>query len=95
MLSITQNAVDVLRTLLSDHGARPHAGLRLMVNNDTPGEPGFQLTLVDAPTPGDQVAAADPPVYVAPTAIGALRDQILDADMPADPASLRVIPRAA
>jgi Fe-S cluster assembly iron-binding protein IscA len=95
MFTITDTAVGVLREVLARTDRPAGTGLRLMVNDETPGEPGFQLTLVEQPTPGDQVAAADPLVFVAPAAIGALRDQVLDADGPGDPMSLRVIPRAA
>jgi Fe-S cluster assembly iron-binding protein IscA len=95
MLTITDTAVGVLRGVLARTGRPAGAGLRLVVNDETPGEPGFQLTLVDSPTPGDHVAAADPLVFVAPTAVAALRDQVLDADTQDDPVGLRVVPRAA
>jgi Fe-S cluster assembly iron-binding protein IscA len=95
MLEITDTAAGVLRDVLAQTATPAGSGLRLIVNDDTPGEPGFQLSLVDGPAPGDRVAAADPPVFVAAAAIGALRDQVLDAGAAGDPLSLRVVPRAA
>ena len=95
VLTITDAAAGVLRGVLRDAEHPTGAALRLVVNDETPGEPGFQLSLVDAPTPGDRVAGAAPPVFVAPAAVPALRDQMLDADTPGDPLSLRVVPRAA
>lgn len=93
MFTITDDAAHVLRGLL--HAGGREAAIRVTPNDDTPGEPGFQLSLVDRPAPGDARAAADPPVYLAPGAAAALRGQSLDAESGAGPAELRIIPHAA
>lgn len=92
MLIITAAAAAILQELLRRNQA---TGLRLVPADETPGEPGFRLSLVDGPAPGDRAAADDPPVYLPAGAGGALGDAVLDAVGDGGPADLRIVPRAA
>lgn len=95
MLRLSDTATDTLREVFARCERHHCSGLRLEVNNDTPGEPGFQLSVVAAPRPGDLVVVVDPPLYVARTAAPVLEGQLLVAEEPNDPASLRIVPQAA
>ncbi|MEQ8834225.1 MAG: hypothetical protein RIB67_07240 [Miltoncostaeaceae bacterium] len=95
MLIITEAAAAVLRNLLHRAPAANRGGLRLVANDDTPGEPGVQMSLISRPFPGDLVAIGDPLTYLASCSVDTLRDQVLDAGRPDDPTGLRLVPSAA
>lgn len=100
MLIITDTAAAVLRTIIRTAPADSRGGLRLQANEDTPGEPGVQMSLVARPQPGDLVAVSDPLVFLSACSVNTLRDQILDTELPDtappdDPTALRLLPRAA
>lgn len=79
MLHVTPTAQRAIRRAMAQAGTAPGGGLRITTNNDTPGEPGFQLTLVNGPEPEDRVAPANPRVYLEPATVVPLSDRVLDA----------------
>jgi iron-sulfur cluster assembly protein len=76
MLTLTDQAVDVVRGLTQSPEAPDNAGLRL-----APGEQGLELSVVDSAAPGDDVIeAGGVQVYLEKEASALLDDQTLDAN---------------
>ena len=77
MLTLTDQAVDVVRGLTQTPEAPDNAGLRL-----APGEQGLELSVVDAAAPGDDVIdAGGVQVYLEKQASALLDEQTLDANV--------------
>ena len=77
MLTLTDQAVDVVRGLTQSPQAPEHAGLRL-----APGGDGLELSVVTDPVPGDEVIDNDGVrVFVEPQASQLLDEQTLDASV--------------
>ena len=75
MLTLTDQAVDVVRGLTQDPQAPDEAALRL-----APGGDGLELSLVGSPAPGDEVIEeGGVRVYVEQQAAQLLETQTLDA----------------
>ncbi|GAB3600667.1 hypothetical protein GCM10027446_34140 [Angustibacter peucedani] len=77
MLTLTDQAVDVVRGLTQAPEAPDNAGLRL-----APGGDGLELSVVDTPAPGDDVIDNDGvKVFVEQQASQLLDQQTLDASV--------------
>lgn len=75
MLTLTDQAVDVVRSLTQSPTAPEHAGLRV-----APGGDGLELSIVGDPAPGDDVIDEDGVrVFVEQQASQLLDEQTLDA----------------
>lgn len=75
MLTLTDQALDVVRGLTQSADAPDNAGLRL-----APGGDGLELSVVDTPSPGDAVIDNDGvKVFVEQQASQLLDEQTLDA----------------
>ncbi len=75
MLTLTDQAVDVVRSLTQAPQAPADAGLRL-----APGGDGLELSVVESPAPGDEVIdASGVKVFVEQQASQMLDEQTLDA----------------
>jgi iron-sulfur cluster assembly protein len=80
MLTITDNAVSVIRGLTSQPDLAPETGLRIMMQGN--GAPSFQLALAEGPAAGDQVVEEDGArVFLEAAAAGVLEDKALDAQV--------------
>jgi iron-sulfur cluster assembly protein len=78
MLSLTPNARDALVDLSARAGLPEEGGLRIVESPEAVGS--FQLSLVEAPTEGDEVIEDDGArVFVEPLAATMLADVALDA----------------
>lgn len=95
MLTLTDRAATALRTILAAAEVPPGAGVRLATSETAPGEPGFELTLVEQPAPGDRLAGDDPRVYVDAAAVALVDGRILDADAVDGAVSFHMARRAA
>ena len=77
MLTLTEHALTVVRTLTQDPQARESAGLRI-----TPGNEGLELMLVAEPVPGDAlIDDGGARVFVEPQVAQLLDEQTLDAQV--------------
>ena len=81
MLTLTDNAVSVIRTLTSQPEVPEGCGLRIAA--DTTGDSaGLTLSLATAPAEGDQVMDDHGArLFLEPTAADVLNDKALDADV--------------
>jgi iron-sulfur cluster assembly protein len=80
MLTLTDNATDVVKTITEQTTASQSAGLRISQQATDPNALGLQA--VDSPQPGDQVLEADGArVFLDPTAAIALDNEVLDAQV--------------
>lgn len=78
MLTLTDQAVTVIRDLTSRPGLPTETGLRIAPEDGGAG--GLALSLADGPQAGDQVIGeSGVQVYVEPEAAAALDDKALDA----------------
>lgn len=79
MLTLTENANHVVKTIVEQSGTGDQAGLR--ISQETPDSPGLQVAPAEAPLAGDQVLeeAAGARVFLEETAAVTLDDKILDA----------------
>lgn len=81
MLTLTDNAVSVIRTLTSQPEVPEGSGLRIAAENTNTAE-GLTLSLATAPQEGDQVVdASGARLFLEPTAATVLDDKALDADV--------------
>ncbi len=79
MLTLTENASTVVKTLLDQTGA-DQAGLR--ISQDAPDSPALHVIPSEAPQPGDQVVEeAGARVFLEEIAAETLDDKILDAQV--------------
>ncbi len=80
MLTLTENATDVVKTITQQTTETDTAGLRISQQESDPNALG--LTPVESPQPGDQVLEADGArVYLDATAAIALDNEVLDAQV--------------
>lgn len=80
MLTLTQNAADVVKTITSQSTEAEGAGLRISQQESDPGN--FGLAPVDAPEPEDQVVEdGGARLFLDETAATALDNQVLDAQV--------------
>ena len=82
MLTLTENASTVVRTLVDQTGAADQAGLR--ISQDAPDSPALHVIPTEAPQPGDQVVEEDGArVFLEEVAAVTLDDKVLDAQVDA------------
>lgn len=78
MLTLTENANTVVKTLLDQAPDNDQAGLR--ISQDAPDSPALHVIAAEAPQPGDQVVEEDGArVFLEETAAVTLDDKVLDA----------------
>lgn len=81
MLTLTENANNVVKAIVEQSGAGDQAGLR--ISQDTPDNPALQVEPAEGPQPGDQVVeeADGARVFLEETAAVTLGDKVLDAQV--------------
>ncbi len=80
MLTLTENASTVVKTLVDQTGAAEEGGLR--ISQDAPDSPALHVIPSEAPQPGDQVLEEDGArVFLEEIAADTLDDKILDAQV--------------
>ncbi len=80
MLTLTENASTVVKTIVDQSGGDPTAGLR--ISQDAVDSPALHVITAEAPQPGDQVLEEDGArVFLEETAAGTLDDKVLDAQV--------------
>ncbi|MET7282500.1 Fe-S cluster assembly protein HesB [Kribbella sp. NPDC005582] len=78
MLTLTENATLVIKSITGVEGAPEGAGVR--ISQENPADPALAVTTTEAPQPGDQVVEdAGARVFLEENAANALDDKILDA----------------
>ena len=78
MLTLTENASTVVKTLVDQTGSAEDGGLR--ISQDAPDSPALHVITTEAPQPGDQVLEEDGArVFLEETAAVTLDDKVLDA----------------
>jgi Fe-S cluster assembly iron-binding protein IscA len=79
MLTLTQNAAEAIRSLVSQQGQADESGLRIMAGTGAD-EDTLQLSLAPSPMAGDEVVESDGArVFVEAAAVEVLADKSLDA----------------
>ena len=80
MLTLTENASTVVKTLVDQTGSADEGGLR--ISQDAPDSPALHVIPSESPQPGDQVLEEDGArVFLEETAAETLEDKILDAQV--------------
>lgn len=80
MLTLTENASTVVKTLVDQTGSADEGGLR--ISQDAPDSPALHVIPSESPQPGDQVLEEDGArVFLEETAAETLDDKILDAQV--------------
>lgn len=80
MLTLTENAADAVRTIVSQTPDAQTAGLRIEGTSSSPD--GYALTLAPSPVQGDTVIeSSDARVFLEQVAAGELDDKVLDAQV--------------
>ena len=80
MLTLTENASTVVKTLVDQTGGTEEGGLR--ISQDAPDSPALHVIPSEAPQPGDQVLEEDGArVFLEGVAADTLDDKILDAQV--------------
>ena len=80
MLTLTENASTVVKTLVDQTGAAEEGGLR--ISQDAPDSPALHVIPSESPQPGDQVLEEDGArVFLEEIAADTLDDKILDAQV--------------
>ncbi|HEX6249052.1 MAG TPA: Fe-S cluster assembly protein HesB [Nocardioidaceae bacterium] len=81
MLTLTENANNVVKTIVEQAGVGNDAGLR--ISQDAPDSPALHVMPTEAPQPGDQVLEEETGarVFLEETAAVTLDDKILDAQV--------------
>jgi iron-sulfur cluster assembly protein len=80
VLTLTENASTVVKTLVDQTGAAEEGGLR--ISQDAPDSPALHVIPSEAPQPGDQVLEEDGArVFLEEIAADTLDDKILDAQV--------------
>ncbi len=78
MLTLTENASTVVKTIVDQSEEQQEAGLR--ISQDAPDSPALHVITTEAPQPGDQVLEEDGArVFLEETAAVTLDDKVLDA----------------
>lgn len=82
MLTLTENANNVVKTIVDEATQGGQAGLR--ISQDAADSPALHVMPTDAPQPGDQVVEeAGARVFLEETAALTLEDKVLDAQVDA------------
>lgn len=83
MLTLTENANNVVKNIVEQSSQDGQAGLR--ISQDAPDSPALHVMPTEAPQPGDQVLEeeAGARVFLEETAAATLDDKILDAQVDA------------
>jgi Fe-S cluster assembly iron-binding protein IscA len=80
VLTLTENATLVIKSITGADGAPEGAGVR--ISQDNPADPSLAVTTTESPLPGDQVVEeGGARVFLEPNAAGTLDDKILDASV--------------
>ena len=80
MLTLTENASTVVKTIVEQSEEQQEAGLR--ISQDAPDSPALHVIPTQAPQPGDQVLEeSGARVFLEETAAMTLDDKILDAQV--------------
>jgi Fe-S cluster assembly iron-binding protein IscA len=80
VLTLTENASTVVKTLVDQTGGAEEGGLR--ISQDAPDSPALHVIPSEAPQPGDQVLEEDGArVFLEEIAADTLEDKILDAQV--------------
>ena len=81
MLTLTENANHVVKSIVEQAGQSGQAGLR--ISQDAPDSPALHVMPTEAPQPGDQVLEEETGarVFLEETAAETLDDKILDAQI--------------
>lgn len=81
MLTLTENANNVVKTIVEQSGGGSDSGLR--ISQDAPDSPALHVIPSEAPQPGDQVLEEESGarVFLEETAAITLDDKILDAQV--------------
>ena len=80
MLTLTENASTVVKTIVDQSRGRQEAGLR--ISQDAVDSPALHVIATEAPQPGDQVLEEDGArVFLEETAAETLDDKVLDAQV--------------
>lgn len=80
MLTLTENASTVVKTIVDQSEANQEAGLR--ISQDAVDSPALHVIASEAPQPGDQVLEEDGArVFLEETAAETLDDKVLDAQV--------------
>jgi iron-sulfur cluster assembly protein len=80
VLTLTENANTVVKTLVEQTGSTQDGGLR--ISQDAPDSPALHVIPSESPQPGDQVVEEDGArVFLEETAAETLDDKILDAQV--------------
>ena len=83
MLTLTENANTVVKSIIDQSGTGQQAGLR--ISQDEPDSPALHVMPTEAPQPGDQVLDEDGArVFLEETAAATLDDKVLDAQVDAN-----------
>jgi iron-sulfur cluster assembly protein len=78
VLTLTENATLVIKSITGADGAPEGAGVR--ISQENPSDPALAVTTTESPTKGDQVLEeAGARVFLEPNAAATLDDKILDA----------------
>ena len=85
MLTLTQTAAEVVRTLVEQSPSAASGGLRIAAGEETGEGVALELSLVDEPEPADErIEQAGATVYLDPGAAELLDDKLLDAQVAED-----------
>jgi len=80
VLTLTENASTVVKTIVEQSRAADEAGLR--ISQDAEDSPALHVIATDGPLPGDQVLEEDGArVFLEETAAETLTDKVLDAQL--------------
>ena len=81
MLTLTENANNVVKSIVEQSGESSEAGLR--ISQDTPDSAALHVIPTDAPQPGDQILEEEPGarVFLEEIAAATLDDKVLDAQV--------------
>ncbi|NUR08493.1 MAG: Fe-S cluster assembly protein HesB [Nocardioidaceae bacterium] len=80
MLTLTENASTVVKTIVEQSRETEQAGLR--ISQDAEDSPALHVIATDSPLPGDQILEEDGArVFLEETAAETLADKVLDAQL--------------
>lgn len=80
MLTMTSNAAEAVKTLVSGQGAPEGGGLRFATQTDDQANTAIEVSVAPAPTEGDSVLeTSGARVFLEPSAASFLDDKLLDA----------------
>ncbi len=83
MLTLTENANTVVKSIVDQSGTGQESGLR--ISQDEPDSPALHVMPTEGPQPGDQVLEEEGArVFLEETAAATLDDKVLDAQVDAN-----------